>query len=111
MCAGMCNQAGADCQTLGPAGGLLRLQLPSWAASGQPGLNAEPTAEALRLRLSSPADPDHFVDFRWGQASSTAPPPCSHMLLPSVLLERPVLTSEDHVVWRLVDLLMLICHR
>ena len=40
------------------------MQLPSWATSVQPGLNAEPTAETLRLRLSSPADPDHFVDFR-----------------------------------------------
>ena len=76
----------------------------------QPGLNAEPTAETLRLRLSSPADPDHVVDFRWGRALSTVSLPCSHMLLPSMLLERPGLTSEDHVAWRLVDLLMPICH-
>jgi hypothetical protein len=44
--------------------GLLCMQLPSWATLVQPGLNADHTATTLRLRLSSPADPDHFVDFR-----------------------------------------------
>lgn len=47
----------------GDVGDLLRVQLPSWATSVQPGLNAEPGALALRLRLSSPADPEHHVDF------------------------------------------------
>lgn len=81
-----CTVAGLDtarnCNTLSPegkkfalsqsapdyagsgSGDLLRVQLPSWAASVQPGLNADPDARTLRLRLSSPADPEHHVDFR-----------------------------------------------